>query len=107
MILFVVWTICFCFLLLFDHSTAFNTIDHASFFSTSYYSVTGSTFNTVTFLGDSTRTMKITGVRSAFVLLPLGVPQGSVLGPMFVALHVASLLVHVLKTAFRCINERG
>ena len=80
-------------LALLDLSAAFDTIDHVILLDRlRSFGFSGTVLNWFTsYLQDRTQCVKINDLFSDDVLLPFGVPQGSVLGPLLYTLYTISL----------------
>jgi hypothetical protein len=77
-------------LALLDQSAAFDTIDHSILLNrlNACFGITGCVFSWFTsYLSHRSQSVSIAGITSAAVLLLYGVPQGSVLGPIFFTLY--------------------
>ena len=81
-------------LVLLDLSAAFDTIDHQILITrlSSFYGVTGSALNLLSsYLLNRTQSISIDTSLSPPTILPTGVPQGSVLGPLLFTLYTSPL----------------
>ena len=79
---------------LLDMSTAFDTVDHAILFERlkSSYGFSGTVLPWVcSFLTDREQRVVFNGQSSSTLTLSFGVPQGSVLGPLFFLLYTADI----------------
>ena len=85
---------CASFLVLLDLSAAFDTIDHGILLARlqSWFGISGVALDwLVSYLSDRVQRVHIKGVRSTERELLLGVPQGSVLGPLLFSLYTAPI----------------
>ena len=81
-------------LTLLDLSAAFDTIDHSILLQRfhRYFGISGPALLWFkSFLSDRYQSIKISGTLSSPQYLPIGVPQGSVLGPVMFSLYTTSL----------------
>ena len=79
------------FLVLFDLSDAFDTIDHDNLFMIllKFVGISGSALQLLkSYFCDRTHRVGINGILFEFANLACGVPQGSVLGPLKFSLHL-------------------
>jgi len=81
-------------LVLLDFSSAFNTIDHAILLYRLQhrFGFSGNVFKWIqSYFTDHSQFLEVKGVSSSCTTLICGVPQGSVLGPLFFALYAAPI----------------
>jgi hypothetical protein len=81
-------------LVLLDLSAAFDTVDHSILVErlSSFFGFAGKTASLLSsYLSNRTQCVQINGANSPSKLLPTGVPQGSVLGPLLFSLYMAPL----------------
>jgi hypothetical protein len=80
-------------LLLFDMSSAFDTVDHQILLERLHsMGIEGTAYKwMVNYLENRTQSVRVDGVDSEFLQIKYGVPQGSVLGPLLFSLYIRPL----------------